>query len=223
MAKKLTVIAIALILALLVVRYAGDDSASHDISLLSGTEESPPGEQPSASIVLDDEGLDTQHDVVPNDEGIRGSQSMPESQPSYPDHQEVVNDSTESKYRVITTENVNMFFALRSEAAAREILHAAEEQEYDFEWSSLAMDTVNKALEETGVRDHSSEWTVDCHSTICVVEFPDSALSDYDTKQATRMLEVEIFERVIWYKRYKDNIAYLFVMLPEFSYDRGSG
>ncbi len=219
MVRISVVIIVVLALALMIVRYFGDDSAPRENDSVSRAAESSPNQQlPGSEALVDEKAVETA--ALSNNSSISSVQVGPASDQTDGARQEFASDTIKSRYAVISTENFNRFFYSDAEEATTAMLQAAEEQEYDIEWSSLAMDVVNDSLEKAGTRSHSATWTVDCHTTICVVEFPDSALDGYDTRPTIKMLEGGIFERAVWYRRYKDDFAYLFVVLPEFSYDR---
>jgi len=120
---------------------------------------------------------------------------------------------------VITTENVSMYFYTEPLEASRVLREAAVQEDYDPHWSGRATDRVNDVLSDASIRTHVSDWTVDCHTTICVVDFLDSSLRDFDDSEATLQLEADIFERVVWFRHYKNNSATLFLMVPKFTYD----
>ena len=122
---------------------------------------------------------------------------------------------------LITAENVGMRLYANTEETVTALLRATDEQDYEPAWSSRATDTVNSTLIESGIRKHAEDWNVDCRATICTITFPDSALTSFDEAAATSLFEQSMFERVLWYRQYHKDTAYLFLVTSQFTYDAG--
>lgn len=208
-------IAVVLILALAVFVYHdsdSDQSAEHEVVLL--TEPNENADIAPTSQQRDD-GLGDQEERAeyPPEESVDPTNRDPV------DHRQPAESNNAD--RIITTENFGILFHTEPFETIDALREALDEQNYDINWSGQAIDAINQVLTQQNVSEHASEWLVDCKSTICIVEFPDSALEEFDDKEATALLENIDFERVGWFRHYQQDTALLLLLTSEFSFDRG--
>jgi len=212
--KASIVIAIALIVIFIVVQDSGP-SDDRNLASAPSADETSLGEISQEPAVKDGVTEGDQSTIHPNRQDSTNSAQQPDNVGNSVAH------SRSDRERIITTENITLFFYAEPLAASQVLFRAAESQEYDLVWSGQATGAVNEILVATGLREHANDWTIDCRTTICIVQFPDTALADYDHEDATKMLGGgDPFGRVIWFRRYKDNAAYLFLMRSDFEFDR---
>jgi len=122
--------------------------------------------------------------------------------------------------RLVTVDNITGLFFQDGDETMQLIYDAAREQGSDPNWSGRAASDVEAILASSGIDEFSKERIVECYVTVCIVEFLDSALFGFEPKLTTEEFAAGEFERVLWYRLYQKDAAYLFLLLPEFEHRR---
>ncbi len=130
--------------------------------------------------------------------------------------------TTDSANRTITVENVGLYFLAETDKARADLNDAIESQSHDLSASNQTVASINSVLMQFDIGDLASDWQIDCRVTICIAAIEGTSLQDLDEQPVHAMFEALGFEKILWYRDYRQETTTVFMLRPGFEYDRSA-